>query len=367
MVESGAPGSEGTNKPPRHVRMLAGFSGAAVAAVAVFALVFVAPASHRAFSVLGGLEAHDCPGGPEVATIPSTDVVVLAGLRYDGRFGHWSAVTWDDSRSVSPQTRLLWVTDDALERALGTPPSREGGKVLTDPAFDTCTPTPPTVLGTSETRVTDTQARAAVVTDALETTVAATVDTTSVSTSNSKKVVATTTKTKTTATAATTASTTSPTTTSKPIITTTTSTTTTVPKLTMPDVLNLPYQAAQQQLTDLGLDVTLLPAFLPKGDSRDGLVVSQLPTAGSVVDPGSKVSIAVGQVPKVDVPDVVGMYWEDATGILQDAGFEVHLAYDPQSSTDGTVLTQNPPAGAHVPAGSTVTITLNDDPGCCSP
>lgn len=109
------------------------------------------------------------------------------------------------------------------------------------------------------------------------------------------------------------------------------------------------------------------PAFLPKGDSRDGLVVSQLPTAGSAVDPGTKVSIAVGQVPKVDVPDVVGQYWEDATGILEDAGFVVHLAYDPQSSTDGTVLTQNPPAGAHVAEGSTVTITLNDDPGCCSP
>ncbi len=93
----------------------------------------------------------------------------------------------------------------------------------------------------------------------------------------------------------------------------------------MPDVLNLPYQAAQQKLTDLGLDVTVLPAFLPKGDSRDGLVVSQLPTAGSAVDPGTKVSIAVGQVPKVDVPDVVGAQsQEDATGIL--AGRRVRRA-----------------------------------------
>src|SRR5262249_19674891 len=269
MGEQGATGA-GTNKPSRGVRILAGCSGAAVAAVAVFALVFVAPAAHRAFSVVGGLEAHDCPGGPTVATSPATDVVVLAGSRYDGRFGHWSAVTWDDSRGGARQTRLVWVTDDAFERALGTAPSREGGKVFTDPAFDTCTPTPPTVLGTAETRVSDTQARSALVTDVPETTVAATVGTEPVSTTTGKRVVSTTPQSKSNVTVAstpTTASTSSSTTTAQPTTTSTTtsSTTTTVLKITMPDVLDLAHQDAGQKLTDLGLHVTVLVVNLQKG------------------------------------------------------------------------------------------------------
>ena len=377
MVESGATGSEGTNRPPRKVRMLAGCSGVAVAAIVVCALVFVAPASRQAFRVVGGLEAHDCPGGPAAAEIPVTDVVVLTGWRYEGRFGHWRAVTWDDSRSSPPRTRLLWVTDDDLRRTLGDAASRNDGKLLTDPAFDTCVPTQPTVLGTAETRVPDTAARSAVVTDAAETAPAPTqVDTRPVvTTAAGKKVVVpptpkptvATTPTAPTPTAPTTptSTTTTTTTTQKPTITT--STTTTLPKATMPDVLNLPHLDAEQKLAALGLDVTVLPVFLPKGDSRDGLVVSQLPTVGTAVDPGTKVFIGVGQAPKVDVPDVVGLYWEDAQTALNSAGLDVHIAYDPQSSTDGTVLTQNPVAGSHVLQGSTVTITVNDDPPCCSP
>ncbi len=375
MVEPGATGSAtgggGTGRPARNVRILAGCSGVAVAALVVCALVFVAPASQRAFRVVGGLEAHDCPGGPAVAEIPVTDVIVLTGWRYEGRFGHWRAVTWDDSRTSSPRTRLLWVTDDDLRRTLGDATSRDNGKLLTDPAFDTCVPTQPTVLGTAETRVPDTEARSAVVTDSPDTGSPGTSVTPTpavtqpVATTAGKKVVASTAKpqpaTATTPTAPTTVSTTtsSSSTTVKPAATTNT----TSPTLHMPDVLGLPHQDAAQQLTDLGLHVTQLVVDLAKGDSRDGLVVSQLPAAGTSVDPGTTVFIGVGNVPKVVVPNVVGVYWEEAQNTLTAAGFDVHTVLDPQLSPDGNVLSQDPVGGTQAPAGSTVTITINDV--CC--
>ena len=74
-------------------------------AVIVFSLIFVSPASRTAFSVVGGLQAHECPGGPVVVVIPPSDVVVVTGSRYEGRFGKWREITWDDSRSGHEATR----------------------------------------------------------------------------------------------------------------------------------------------------------------------------------------------------------------------------------------------------------------------
>jgi serine/threonine-protein kinase len=265
----------------------------------------------------------------------------------------------------------LWVTDDDLRGTLGDSASRDDGKLLTDPAFDTCVPTQPTVLGTVETRVPDTQARSAVVADSPDTgspgtSVTPTLAVTRpVATTAGKKVAASTAKpqpaTATTPTTPTTASTTttSSTTTEKPAATTNT----TSPNLHMPDVLGLGHQNAAQQLADLGLHVNLLVVDLPKGDSRDGLVVSQLPAAGTPVDAGTNVFIGVGNVPKVVVPNVVGVYWEDAVGTLNDAGFVAHTVLDPQLSPDGNVLSQDPVGGTQAPTGSTVTITINDV--CC--
>ncbi len=88
------------------MRVLAGGGGVVVVALVAFALVFVSQPSRTAFSVVGGMDAHDCPGSPAVAVIPPSDVVVVTGWKYQGRFGRWRAVTWDDGRAGVPSTRL---------------------------------------------------------------------------------------------------------------------------------------------------------------------------------------------------------------------------------------------------------------------
>ncbi len=130
----------------------------------------------------------------------------------------------------------------------------------------------------------------------------------------------------------------------------------------MPDVVGLAYQDAHDQLVALELHVTALVVELPLGDSRDGMVVSQLPAAATVVTAGTTTFIGVGHLPEVVVPDVVGQYDEDAIGILEDAGFEVDVVHAPHDSPDNVVDAQDPPGGSHAPAGSTVTLTVNS---CC--
>jgi hypothetical protein len=335
-----------------------------VVAITAFSLVFVAPASQTAFLVGGGLPAHECPGGAVVATIPPTDVVVVTGWRYQGRLGNWSAVTWDDSAGPAPVTRLVWVTDDELRETVGDSALRDDGDVVTDPAFDRCTP-PPSVLSKEETPVSSSGPPTAVVTDQPETTTAQTsvappattpaVTTTAKRPTTTKPVATTPTAPSTTPTA--TSTTTSPTTTAA------TSTTTTVPKVVMPDLLGLPEQDARQKLTDLGLHVNVLLTLLQIGDSRNGLVVSQLPPVGAPVPLDATAIIGVGHVPDVIVPDVVGLVWyPDAVNILESAGFKVAFHHDPAGDLQ-IVQAQDPPAGAHVPFGTWVTLTANNPCG----
>lgn len=138
----------------------------------------------------------------------------------------------------------------------------------------------------------------------------------------------------------------------------------------MPDVVGVAGNDARNTLIDLGLHVTVKSVELPIGDSRDGLVVSQLPPAGTPVPPGTFATIQVGHLPDVVVPDVVGMdYGNPAQSVVEAAGLHVALNNDASFPDDGVIYEQDPPAGSLVPAGTTVTLTFHDScfPGGCSP
>jgi hypothetical protein len=62
----------------------------------------------------------------------------------------------------------------------------------------------------------------------------------------------------------------------------------------------------------------------------------------------------------VTVPDVVGELQADGTTTLEGAGFVVAVQTAYSSAVPaGTIISQSPGAGAEVPAGSTVTITVS--------
>jgi len=95
-----------------------------------------------------------------------------------------------------------------------------------------------------------------------------------------------------------------------------------------------------------------------------GIVIRQMPQAGSLVDPGSEVVIVVSQGPcNVQVPALSGMAQADAELALATAGLapgSVTLAVD--TAPAGQVIAQDPAAGSWVFPGTQVNLTVSLGP-----
>ena len=68
-----------------------------------------------------------------------------------------------------------------------------------------------------------------------------------------------------------------------------------VEKVQVPSVRGLTEAQAKNQIVAAGLTVTVTYVNVPAGDANDGRVMSQSPTGGNLVDPGSAVGITVGR------------------------------------------------------------------------
>jgi beta-lactam-binding protein with PASTA domain/tRNA A-37 threonylcarbamoyl transferase component Bud32 len=92
--------------------------------------------------------------------------------------------------------------------------------------------------------------------------------------------------------------------------------------VTVPDVVGMTQEAAQQALQSVGLTMERLEEASDEVD--EGLVVRTDPGADADADAGSTVDVVVSAGPDaVEIPDVAGMTQEQATAELRDAGFEV--------------------------------------------
>ena len=92
-----------------------------------------------------------------------------------------------------------------------------------------------------------------------------------------------------------------------------------------------------------------------------GLVAEQVPGEGETVPVGTEVTVKVGVIRQVPVPDFSDMTIEQAQLAASQVGLRVTATG--QTSTEiesegGTVATQNPPAGTTVDEGSTVQLTM---------
>ena len=107
-----------------------------------------------------------------------------------------------------------------------------------------------------------------------------------------------------------------------------------------------------------------------KSDAKasPGTVIDQNPAVGSEVKFGRRVYLTVsGGELLVDVPSLRGLSTRDAKFALERSG--LHLGELASSLSDtffvNTIIEQNPPAGASVPKGAavSVTVSLGKDPG----
>ena len=126
----------------------------------------------------------------------------------------------------------------------------------------------------------------------------------------------------------------------------------------VPDVVGMSLEEATETLESEKLrvgDVT----FQAAEDAEPGEVLEQFPDAGEEVDARREVDLVVAQN---QVPEVVGLTQEEATAVLQDAGYEVAVNTEPSEEEEGIVIAQEPDGGTQLEEGATVTILVSEGP-----
>jgi eukaryotic-like serine/threonine-protein kinase len=130
---------------------------------------------------------------------------------------------------------------------------------------------------------------------------------------------------------------------------------------TVPNVVGLPLEDAEERLEDAGLPAEVRRVF---SEEPPGTVVAQSPAAGARVEAESPVRINVSKgTGRVEVPDLIGLTEEEAKERLVDAGLEANVFEVPSDQPAGTVVAQNPPPGDVVGQGDTVRINVSTGEG----
>jgi serine/threonine-protein kinase len=86
-------------------------------------------------------------------------------------------------------------------------------------------------------------------------------------------------------------------------------------------------------------------------------VVATSPGNDQVIDKGATVTMYVSSGPEqVQVPDVRGQSYDDATATLDDDGFKWRRVEQESDKPAGTVISQDPPGGSLKPKGARITL-----------
>jgi serine/threonine-protein kinase len=127
-------------------------------------------------------------------------------------------------------------------------------------------------------------------------------------------------------------------------------------KVAVPDVMGHNKDDAARELRAAGLK----PVLKEKdSDEPEGNVIDTNPDVGTEVAPGTRVTVYYASGPH-EIPSVVGHTEEEATSILEKAGFNVSSVPDSTSTEPkGTVTRQSPDAGTPADQGYTVTILVS--------
>jgi beta-lactam-binding protein with PASTA domain len=121
----------------------------------------------------------------------------------------------------------------------------------------------------------------------------------------------------------------------------------------LPSFIGMQFSQAQATAQQGGYQINQLPDA--NSDTPQGTITSQSPAPGSPISPGEVVTVHVSTgPPQVPVPNVVGQTLDQASQILQQAGFQVSVIKAPAFG-NGHVAGESPTGQA--PKGSTITIT----------
>ena len=131
----------------------------------------------------------------------------------------------------------------------------------------------------------------------------------------------------------------------------------------VPNLSGMTRSQAQAALNPLGLTLVVSPETVevPLGSGLVGNVAEQDPSAGTEVEVGSQVTVKLGIVQKVTVPDLVGMDVNDAEDEASKVGLGLEIVSTVTTANptlDGTIESQNPASGQRVDEGSIIEVVV---------
>jgi eukaryotic-like serine/threonine-protein kinase len=132
-------------------------------------------------------------------------------------------------------------------------------------------------------------------------------------------------------------------------------------KVEVPDVINVQFESAKQQLEAKGFEVT---QKTEESDQTPGKVIGQDPKGGKKVARGTEITLTVARAQsKIVVPDVTTQKVADATSTLEGKGLKVQTTEVENADVEaGTVISQTPEGGQEVLPNSVVTLTVAKAP-----
>lgn len=131
----------------------------------------------------------------------------------------------------------------------------------------------------------------------------------------------------------------------------------------VPLLIGLNQQQAESALTAKNLKPDVRSRV--SETAKPGDVVAQDPSAQTLVDEGSPVTIWVAKAPPtVPVPSLVGKTVDEATAALDPLGLSLTSTNEASDSVPvGQIISQDPPADTPVTKGSIVTVVVSTGPG----
>jgi eukaryotic-like serine/threonine-protein kinase len=128
------------------------------------------------------------------------------------------------------------------------------------------------------------------------------------------------------------------------------------PEVQVPFVVDMTKEEAKAHLEQAGLVVRLQEE---DSDEDAGIVIRTEPSQGETVADGTTVTVFYSDGPE-QIPDVVGLMQPEAKNKIRNAGFQVEVIENPNTTEPaGTVLSQSPRGGQTADQGTTVTIVVS--------
>ncbi|AKB71773.1 hypothetical protein MSMAC_1883 [Methanosarcina mazei C16] len=126
----------------------------------------------------------------------------------------------------------------------------------------------------------------------------------------------------------------------------------------VPDLVGLSKEEAENKLFGSGFKTGEI--LENESSAPQGTVTAQLPSGGSLAEPGAAVDLTVSKILSVKVPDFTGLALEAAKILLEKSRLRLEgVKEKPSDSTPGTVLAQSLAPGTEARVDSAIVLTIS--------